>query len=725
MAIAAMSGATCGGEESKPDPQTEVGPTRPAAVPPDAAADATVVGAKRCRACHEAEFEAWQGSDHDRAMQTPAPDTVLGSFDGRELRFGNERYRFVHEGDAYRVELATGDGPVESFEVRYTFGADPLQQYLVETERGQLQSLLVAWDSRPEDAGGQRWYHLQGDEVAPPGDPLHWKEAGYRWNTSCASCHSTGVDIGYDAKTQQFDTTFTEIDVGCEACHGPGSAHADAAQRGETVAVRYPLGKPESRGWSRAAGEPIAKLQGAEPTNEEIERCGPCHARRSFLGNTTGDLSQDHRLALIEPDLYFADGQIRDEVFVVGSFLQSKMHAAGVTCSDCHEPHGLQLRAPGNAMCTTCHGAEVYDQPSHHFHPVGSESAQCTSCHMPTRNYMGVDARGDHRFSVPRPRLSERVGSPDPCLSCHADFSAQRAADAIAKHGGKGSKSTFADPLWRAWAGRSDAYPDLVEVVSDAEEPQIVRASALQAAGQIPGEGWPQLLLAASKNRDPLVRRVAASWLTSLAPAQRVTALAPLLRDPVRSVRLAAFASVLVTGPVPGVSAEEIRGLAEEYRRAQAASADRATGLSNLANLALFEGDATEAKALLKRAIEREPAFAAAYVNLADLHRAAGDDAQAEAVLREALEELPKEPSVRHALGLTLIRLKRLDEALRELEAAYRADPAIIRYGFVYAVALFDTGRRQDAINVLEAVRERHPGSAEVEATLQQYRASL
>jgi hypothetical protein len=122
-------------------------------------------------------------------------------------------------------------------------------------------------------------------------------------------------------------------------------------------------------------------------TTHEIETCAHCHSRRGPIwadvpaGAPIGD---GYRVALLDDNLYFPDGQIRDEVYEYGSFLQSRMFHAGVTCSDCHEPHSLELWAPGNGVCAQCHAPEKYDVVAHHRHEPQSTGAQCVLCHMPT-----------------------------------------------------------------------------------------------------------------------------------------------------------------------------------------------------------------------------------------------------------------------------------------------------------------------------------------------------
>ncbi|MCA9706685.1 MAG: tetratricopeptide repeat protein, partial [Myxococcales bacterium] len=623
------------------------------------------------------------------------------------------------------VEVRGPGDAASTYPVRYTFGVEPLQQYLVDVGSGRLQALPVAWDARPAAEGGQRWFDLQ-DDPAPPGSPLHWLGPAFTWNDSCAACHSTGVDKGYDRAARRYQTTFAEIDVGCEACHGQGSRHVASARSGHPEPMPHALVKPDTRAWMPQPDGPIAKLQGADPSDPELGRCAPCHSRRTALEPATGAVHDASRIALLEDGLYFANGQILDEVFVLGSFLQSKMHAAGVVCSDCHEPHGLKLRARGNTLCATCHRPEVFDTVEHHLHPPESPGAQCTACHMPQRTYMGVDDRADHRFGVPQPLLAAEVGAPDPCVECHPTQAPAEAAEAIGARGPR-SPASFGEALLAARRDEPSAAALLVEVLAEPKQPAIVRATALQELGHHAGPELLRQIQRATEDADPLMRRTAAGLADALPPALRQSLVVPLLQDPSRSVRVEAVGALIGAAPPLAVSpdAPGFRRAREEYRRVQEASADRAHGLTNLALLARFDGDLASARDLLEEAIALEPADLAANLGLADLHRAAGHEARAEAALRRALAVVEDRAVVQHALGLTLVRLGRSDEALEPLAAAHATRPDVARYGYVYAVALFDADRRDEAVEVLGRVHERHPADADVLETLAAYCEAL
>ncbi|MCA9656475.1 MAG: tetratricopeptide repeat protein [Myxococcales bacterium] len=681
------------------------------------------VGTTVCASCHAEAFAAWSGSDHDRAMQEPSDQTVLGAFDGSTVSHGDETFVLVTRDGGFVAEVRGVDGLTRRYPVRYTFGVEPLQQYLVDLGDGRLQALPVAWDARPAHDGGQRWFHLQADEPpVPPGDPLHWRAPAFTWNDSCADCHSTGVAKGYERASRSYATTFAEIDVGCEACHGRGSEHVAAARAGRATPMPFSLVKPDARAWMPQPDGPIARLQGADAHDPELDRCAPCHSHRSALASARGGMHDRVRIALLDEGLYLANGQIDGEVFVLGSFLQSKMHAAGVVCSDCHEPHGLELRASGNALCATCHRPEVFDTTEHHLHPPDSAGAQCTACHMPQRRYMGVDERADHRLGVPDPMLAARVGAPDPCLGCHPTQTPQQAAEAIGERPVR-TPASFGDALLAARTGEPGAAERLLELLADGRQPGIVRATALQELGRRPTPALPDAIEGASRDDEPLVRRTAAQLGGLLPPGRRDRVLDRLLDDPTRSVRVEAVATVVGAGPEPrpAVGPERLAAGLEEYRRVQEASADRAHGLTNLALLARFEGRLDRARALLEEALELEPSYLAAHVNLADLHRAEGREAEAEAVLRRALSQVEDRAVIQHALGLALIREGSLPEALESLEAAALARPDVARYAYVHAVARFDHGEHERALGLLRAAHERHPSDREILAALVSY----
>ena len=406
-------------------------------------AEAEYVGAAVCADCHATEARDWQGSQHARAMQQASAETVLGDFNNARFTHAGVTSTFFRRDGKFMVRTDGPDGKLADFEATHTFGIEPLQQYLIRFPGGRLQSLGIAWDSRPRQAGGQRWFHLYPDRTPKAGNPLHWTGIEQNWNYQCADCHSTNLRKGYDAASGSFKTTATDRSVGCESCHGPGSQHVAWARKegaGEALAAGkglvVDLNERKDVHWTLDAQTGNALRSRPRDSSRELETCARCHARRGQFsddwhpGQPFGDA---FRASLLTPGLYHVDGQQRDEVFIYASFLQSKMHAKGVTCSDCHEPHGGKLRAPGNALCAQCHAPKQYDALAHTHHAPGSKGAECASCHMPTTTYMVVDPRHDHSFRIPRPDRSVTLGVPNACNNCHSKQSAAWAASAVSR----------------------------------------------------------------------------------------------------------------------------------------------------------------------------------------------------------------------------------------------------------------------------------------------------
>ncbi|MGB5694533.1 MAG: HEAT repeat domain-containing protein [Polyangiales bacterium] len=688
---------------------------------------ATYVGTVVCSSCHETQHREWIGSHHELAMQAPTPDNVLGDFADVTARYYGETVRFIRDGDGFAVEALGADGARARFPVVYAFGVEPLQQYLVEVEPGRLQAFPFAWDTRAKAEGGQRWFHLQPDEYIEPGDPLHWTGPSYNWNHACADCHSTAVKKNYDRGAKRYSTEYFEVNVGCEACHGPGSHHVElieAKERSLPVDAGFSrhLPSPPERAWAFVQGRDIAVL---EPTqqSDEVEACAPCHSRRADLGDDYQRYHDRYRLALLEETLYFDDGQIKDEVFVLGSFLQSKMYAAGVVCSDCHDSHSAGLVAEGNLLCARCHKANVFDGPQHHFHETGTAGSLCTDCHMPKRTYMVVDDRADHRFGLPRPALSKQIGAPDVCTGCHRGRSPEWAERQIRTHFPKPSEDAFASVFHAARSQQPRAESGLIELVAGGTAPDIVRATALLELGHLGSPALPVLAMRTRNDPSPIVRRTAAGVARELPPEQRAEIVRAMLRDPVRTVRIEAVAALLGVD-ARGWTASDLDSLEDataEYVEARSFTADQGEGLVDLGYVAMLVHDLPHAEANLREALEVDPTFTAAYVNLADLYRSQGRDREAEAILRNGLERAADPAPIEFALGLALIRLTRYTEATVHLRRAHELRPRVIRFGYVLAVAQFDRGQRQAALRTLERIHDRYPANRDVLQLLATY----
>ncbi len=696
---------------------------------PRSAAPAAYVGRRACAECHPQQLELWQGSHHDLAMQEANTATVLGDFADATFTHFGVTTAFFRRGERFFARTDGPDGEPTEVEIVYTFGVEPLQQYLVELPGGRLQALSVCWDSRPAAEGGQRWFHLYPDEPIPHDDILHWTRRLQNWNFMCAECHSTNLEKGYRFAEDRYETTFSEIDVSCEACHGPASHHvvqaevaaAGAAWGDAALGLTVQLGDDDGGAWVYSDDSGIARRTVPRASRAEVETCGRCHARRSVISEPYAHgrpLADSHRPALLDAELYHADGQIADEVYVYGSFLQSKMYQAGVTCRDCHEPHGLAVYGAADAVCARCHLPARFADPSHHHHEPGSEGASCVACHMPAKRYMVVDPRRDHSFRVPRPDLAVKLGTPDACSGCHADRDVAWAADAVAAWGGSGgdSESHYGEALHAGRTAAAAAPGALAGLADDRRAPGIVRATALSLLGRYLDAGSVEVVRRAAGDGDPLVRAAALDAAEALDERARWAIASPLLDDPVRMVRLAA-ARLLAPLPAERIEAAGRPALAaaiEEYRTSEWINADRPETHLNLGWLHSLRGELGEAEASYRKALEMEPTFTAAAVNLADLHRAQGRDAEGEQVLRRALAAAAGDAAVHHALGLALVRRQRLAEAVEALRRAAELRPEEARYSYVYAVALHSAGEVERALEVLRQAHQRRPADREL-----------
>ena len=672
------------------------------------------VGSQACRECHAPQFELWQGSHHALAMQEAGPDTVLGDFSGVEFDYFDVRSTFLTRDGIYLVQTDNADGELQEFTVKYTFGVTPLQQYLVEMPDGHVQALPISWDTRSSEEGGQRWYHLYPDEFIAHDDVLHWTGREQNWNYMCAECHSTDLRKNYDANSQSFATTWAEINVGCEACHGPASRHIARARSGSGGGLTVDLDDSGRSVWQMNTVTGIAErseLLMRPP--QQPDACGRCHARRSV---TTGDyefgrpLQDTHAPALLDTFLYYPDGQILEEVYVYGSFLQSRMYQAGVSCSDCHDPHSARLRTNGAAseICSTCHLPDIFSSVAHHKHEAGDVA--CVDCHMASRTYMGVDDRRDHSFRIPRPDLTISTGSPNACNQCHDDRDSHWAVTAINTWHGVDRKPHYGEAIHAGRSVSPAANDLLIRAISNSDYPGIARATALTLLRPPYSAETVAEIRRSLGNPDSLLRRAALSTLSGIAPEIVVGLGAYLLTDPVRSVRIEA---ARVISPwqesLPVEHLPAFRRATEERIAAQLAIAERPEAHMNLGNVYLEAGDAREAEAAFQTALRLEPRAAAVRVNLADLYARTGRTQDAQQLLRDGLAMHADEAVLHHALGLMLVRDNQQSAALAELAMASSLQPDESRYVYVYAVAMNSQERPADAIALLQDAARRFP----------------
>ena len=682
--------------------------------PPAPRSAAMFAGSRKCMDCHKAEYDKWQNSHHDHAMDVADDVTVLGDFNDAVVEFHGITSRFYRKGDKFFVHTQGPDGKMSDFEITYTFGWYPLQQYLVPFPGGRLQCLPIAWDVQEK-----KWYHLYPKTSIDPHDWLYWTNAAQNWNGMCAECHSTNLKKNYDVQSDSYRTTWSEIDVSCEACHGPGSRHVEWAELPD-------MARPQTANY-----ELVVKTKEMD-SRAQVELCAPCHSRRAILGDYThaeSDLLDSMLPSLLTPGLYFADGQILEEVYVYGSFTQSKMYSRNVRCSDCHDVHSIKKLKEGNALCLQCHRASVYDTKMHHFHKKKGESgapiktadgkvlfevgtgAECVQCHMPPRLYMVIDSRADHSFRIPRPDLSIKLGTPNACNRCHVDQTLQWADDYITKWYGPGRRAHYGTILAEGRKRSAGAHKDLVQLASDPLYPVIVRSTALSLLEAYPGAETDRAYEQALMDDEALIRRTAVSNLNVSDPKRQAALLSAMLYDPVKAVRIdAASRMAEISDPLLDSNQKMIFQTAlDEYQKSMEYSADFAFGRYNLGNLYVNLRQPEKAVENFRAAIKIDALFFPAKVNLAMLYNQMGENNEAETLLREVATSNPEMVDVHYALGLLLAEEKKYTEAAKYLKLAAKGMPARARIHYNLGLLLQHLKQDSDAEASLLKAQELEP----------------
>jgi len=665
---------------------------------------------KVCTSCHQQSQHDWQQSDHAKSMAVPDINSVLADFGNVDVEHYGQKAHFFIKDNRYQVTISY-DQKSDTYPIKYTFGHFPLQQFLVETEQGKLQVLPFAWDSREKTAGGQRWYHNYSHEEIRPEDRLHWRQPLQNWNGMCADCHSDGLVREYNAGKNSFSSQFDNINVGCLSCHGDMSKHANKSKNrkvGEDViSDKHPTGQ-----WLRNIGDKTAHWQGDKRDNDFMDGCFACHSLRAPL--TDGIQPKVPFLDQFTPQLlaspnYHADGQIKEEVYVYGSFLQSKMFGAGVNCLDCHDKHTMKLKIKGNGLCLQCHGAEVYNVKEHHQHQDNSSGAQCANCHMPKNRYMGVDDRRDHSFKIPRPDVSQVFGTPNACVKCHDDKSNQWASSNLEKwHGKPVPLNVNKEYLMALNSGQSLTLKQHLSIIGDENLDVISRATAIQLLSyttQSPNSSLlsVQDLLPYLTHDEPLFRLSAVTIASLLPSVDKIKVISPLLSDRYRSIRVAAARS-LVTSDIAKDDQSIFDKAFKALMHANELNSWRGEGLANQGVLAMEMNDLTQTEESFKKSIKIEPYFEAGYINLADIYRAQQKPFLVASVLSKGIKNNPKSADLYYSYGLHFVRQKKLDKGIVNFEKAMMLMPSNPQYAYTYVLGLDGAGQSKDALTKLKAL---------------------
>ncbi len=664
----------------------------------------TFVGREKCKECHRNEYEKWENSHHDRAMDLATDKTVLGDFSNVTFTHENVTFRFFKKGDDYFVNSKGPEGEYKDFQITHTFGFSPLQQYLIPFEGGRLQCLTIAWDDDKKS-----WYALP-NHTNDYKDWLHWTKQGQNWNGMCAECHSTNLRKGYNHKENSFNTTWSEIDVSCEACHGPGSAHvawANIPEMGRLRTDNYKL---------------VVKTRDIS-SHQLIEVCARCHSRRTSLDDFSHDHKQimDYMLpSLLTETLYYPDGQIYDEVYVYGSFMQSKMFMRNVKCSDCHDVHSQKLKLDGNDLCLSCHKKDVYDTKDHHFHKKvheGNESRgdDCIECHMPQRPYMGIDMRADHSIRIPRPDLSNFYQTPNACnaAGCHSDKTLAWTNEHMKKWYGEKTRAHYGEIIAKGRQGDSKALMDLIRLSKDMLFPEIVRATAVSVLSRYPVQPAYNALEKSLSDPAPLVRQTAIATINLLRFDKDAALIFPLIYDPVKAVRIQAALGVASLKNLQLSAAQKKildKGI-NEYITAMQYVADFPSGRYNLGLIYQAKGDVKKAVENYEQALKIDGLFVPAQNNLAMLYNEIGENDKAVALFKQILENRPDMAEISYSLGLLLAERKKYIDAVIYLKRAAGGMPERARVHYNLGLLLQHLKQDGQAERSLLKALSLNPGS--------------
>lgn len=437
------------------------------------------VGAAACAECHRAVYDAWQRSPHGRAMAPASPDTVLADFDGGSLKLPDGEVSFAHEGDRYFVDVASG-GRRERRKVDLVLASGRQHQlYVVKGDRGALTLLPVVWSTTTK-----AWLPLSLYQPVDlsPASPSYW--AAQDMARGCVSCHLSQYYRHVTADGPRSE--WVDLSVNCESCHGPGREHIRRRRAGNTDEVYRHL----------------ASLGSVE----ESRVCGGCHGfqlKRYVFPPAEDKLPQIFVTSLINDALRPDGTQHLTSYQYPGHVLSAGFAQKILKCKDCHAPHGLEARnnhgesavgALSNRQCTGCHENLVDGRKvaAHSRHPA---SVRCVDCHM-SSSWIGDDDRrrqrtSDHSVSIPHPRESLELGTPNACTTCHKDRSPEWSLAALAKWGFKDATGV------RGWVeaiavGRKrapGATGELVALLTGADTGRYLRASALDLLVLQPPDG--------------------------------------------------------------------------------------------------------------------------------------------------------------------------------------------------------------------------------------------
>lgn len=615
------------------------------------------VGDTKCIKCHSKEYNHWQNSHHDLAMQIANDSTVLGNFNNHNITLDGVSYKFTKKDSKFWVHITEVDGSTNNYQIKYTFGVTPLQQYLIDFDNGQKQVLRVTWNTIEN-----KWYHQYSDSQLNPHDWMHWTKSSQNWNTMCSECHSTNLKKNYNLENNSFNTTYASINVSCESCHGPAERHINWAINYDTISVSNTF------------------IKKGNIQLEQMNMCAPCHARRTKLTpNIIVGENFDNQFLIqnLDPEFYHLDGQIKEEDYVYGSFLQSKMYHENVSCTDCHNPHSLQLKKQGNNLCLQCH-APTYNKKQHHFHIPNSEASQCINCHMTGKTYMGNDFRRDHSFRIPRPDQSVTYGTPNACNNCHLNKTNQWATNKIIEWYGTTRPEHFSDKLllnYKATISETEKE-QLLSFINDLSYPSIARATAIQNLPITTSSDY-QAILTSLIDTSPIVRFHGLQKFNQASAEERIAIASKHLADTSKLIRI--NAAQLLNGidatSLNKINQTQLTKAQNEYKQMLFANADFVNGRLQLANYYFQNNQLNEAIKHYKKTIEMDSLLFPAYANLATSFSLNGNNNQALKTLNIWIQKDPQSSQAFYLRGLLYFEINYNKKAISDLQTALKWNP--------------------------------------------------
>ena len=481
------------------------------------------LGSESCARCHDVEHTQWKNSLHIKMTKPVADATVVGDFsDGTRFSDHDRSYTFGMKNGKPFVSVSFDGRPPETFVVDYTLGAKRYQGYLSTLPEGRIYVLPVFWQ-----IDSKRW--IDWKEITPIPDGAH--DIRQIWNRNCFNCHGTNIVQGYDLDGKQYKSTWTEMGIGCEACHGPGRQHVALMEEWEKNPASKPKYDNSSKNRQLSETLKIFSTRSSEP-RRTYDTCAYCHGNKNnvFVGFKGGDNYADYATPfLISEPLpsfdfqgeFWPDGRPNRFNRPQALTMSGCFKAGAITCTNCHVAHGsrnehslkvnIYQGSNGDALCTQCHTAPktpgrqpsaVSFQPKasftgvglehHTFHKADSEGSRCINCHMSDVNWRLLIRRRDHTFQPPVPENTAQFGIPNACTTCHDDRSPEWAAAQMDAWWGDRDRrvkaSSLADTMYRAGSGDGATLPALARLAVDRSQALLVRASAADYIARLVSE---------------------------------------------------------------------------------------------------------------------------------------------------------------------------------------------------------------------------------------------